>query len=166
MHAPTCPHLPPTAASPLPPAGGLCRSLRLWWGGSRDGRAGVQLLAPSPSGSCLGRAADPPTQIPPGFQGPHQSGGWACRTHPIPVSCPMVGICLQLCPFLPRCGDPGFRRSSALEGLSPVGGPGRPGGHRAQPSGGGEFRGRGPKAAVGHQGPPGASWWPGEWGRQ
>lgn len=168
MQAPTCPHLAPTAASPLSPAvesAGLCGFAGRWgWGGSRDGRAGVQqLLAPLP----FCRAAGPPTQNAPtpGLQGPQQSGGGACRTHPVPWSlAPPVGIRLQPWPSLPRRGDRGSCWSSALEGLSTLGGPGSPGGHRAQPSGGGELRGRGPKAAVGYQGPPGASGWPGEWG--
>lgn len=98
---------------------------------------------------------------------PRAATVWGLGRAPHPVSCPMEGICLQLWPCLLRSWGPGSQRSSALEELSPDGEPREPRGprgHRAQPAGKGELRGRGPKAASGHQGPPGSTQGDGEWG--
>lgn len=87
MRAPTCPHPALlTAVIPLPPASALCRSLQIGgWGGSRDGRVGVKLLAPSPSGSSLCKAADPPRA--PGATPEWGMGG----AHPFPSLLPHDG---------------------------------------------------------------------------
>lgn len=126
----------------------------------------MKLSAPSPWGSSLGKAAR--SSYPYAHWAPRAATEWGLgRAPPSQVFCPMEGICLQLWPCLLRSWGPGSQWSSALEELNPGGEPrkaGGPRGHRAQSAGKGEHRGRGPKAASGHQGPPGSSQGDGEWG--
>ena len=127
--APTCPHLArPTAASPLPPAGGLCRFLRLGGGGA------VVTVGPECSSGPLPMELFPPLQgsrssdpVLPGLQEPPQSGGWGEPYPLLPqVSCPTGGPLSAAMAFSPQVWGPGVLPELCAGGSLPSWGARKP----------------------------------------